>query len=47
VFDELFDRKKLIDNTKDTLQIEIETLKSKLQETEMAIQNLVTAIEKG
>ncbi len=47
LFDELFDKKKLVEDTKDILQSEADNLQSKLQETELAVQNLVTAIEKG
>jgi site-specific DNA recombinase len=47
VFENLLDRRDLVETAKDALQSEIEVLESKLQETEMAIQNLVTAIEKG
>jgi len=47
VFDDLFDRKNLVETKKDALQSEIKTMKSKLHETELAIQNLMTALEKG
>ncbi len=47
VFQEIFDKKTLVDTAKDALQSEIETLQTKMSELDMAIQNLVTAISKG
>lgn len=47
VFDEIFNKKALIDTIKDDLQTEIDTLKTKMVELDMSIQNLVAAVAKG
>ena len=47
IFEEIYDRKTLVETTKDTLQSEIDILKAKMSEADLGIQNLVTAIAKG
>lgn len=47
VFDEIFCKKALVGTTKDALQLEIDTLKTKMTELDMSIQNLVAAMAKG
>lgn len=47
VFEEIFDKKALVETTKDAVQSEIDTLQIKMAELDLAIQNLVTAIAKG
>ena len=47
VFDEIFNKKVLVETTKDDLQSEIDTLQTKMVELNIAIQNLVAAIAKG
>lgn len=47
VFEEIFNKKVLVESTKDVLQSEIDTLQTKIAELDFAIQNLVNAIAKG
>ncbi len=47
VFDEVFNKKALVETTKNTVVLEIDTLQAKITELDMSIQNLVTAIAKG
>lgn len=47
VFDEIFSKKVMVETTKDALQVEVDTLKTKMDELDMSIQNLVSAIAKG
>ena len=47
VFDEIFDKKNLVETTKGTLQLEIDAFQTKMTELDMSIQNLVAAVAKG
>ena len=47
VFDEIFNKKVLIETSKDVLQSEIDTLQEKITGLDMSIQNLVAAVAKG
>jgi site-specific DNA recombinase len=47
VFSEVFDKKTLVRNERDTLQAEIDSLKTKIEEADLGIDNLVTAIARG
>ena len=47
IFEEILDRKTLVEMTKDIFQSEIDNLQAKMSESDMAIQNLVNAIAKG
>ncbi|HEX3028698.1 MAG TPA: hypothetical protein VHT34_05235 [Clostridia bacterium] len=47
IFDEIFNKKALVETTRDALQLEIDTLKTKMDELDMSIQNLVAAVAKG
>jgi len=47
VFDEIFDKKDLVETAEDALEAEHEILKAKMAEIDAGIQNLVAAIAKG
>lgn len=47
VFDDIFSKNALVETTKDSVQSEIDTIRSKLTELDMSIQNLVAAMAKG
>lgn len=47
VFDEVFNKRALVETAKDALKIEMDALKAKMDELDMSIQNLVAAIAKG
>lgn len=47
VFDEIFNKKALIETSKDTLQSEIDAMQGKMTELDMSIQNLAAAVAKG